>query len=150
MLKLRAHLDTFRLVHCEQRNRRTANRRLPGDERSLYHEVLLPTVYPRVEQLHVLIRFRVDAGQVRSLVSVAVRASQREILETVRAAVLLCSDVLDMERKEGRRRLRQVTVLATILGAFANQPTGPGVHRDAYAEAGLRSERALACKIVTK
>jgi hypothetical protein len=72
-------------------------------------------------------RVRVNAGQIGSLVPVAVRAGKRKVLESVRATVLPRDDVLHMKSQTGVG-LRDSAVFAVIDGAFANLIHKGAVH----------------------
>jgi hypothetical protein len=145
-LKLRPHLDPLRLVHVKEHRSSAADGCLACNEGSVDPKVLLPTVGPWVEQSDAPIRSGIHAREVRPLVGVAVRASQGEVVEPVRATVLLGAYVLDVEPQEGRRQLRQAAVLRrsrTCRRVAASM-------RDAYLRARLASARALACRMVMK
>ena len=59
---------------------------------------------------------RIDTGQIRTFLQVAVPTGEREIVKLRRATVLPGDNVFDVERTaEGR--LRDTTILATIAGA---------------------------------
>ena len=67
-----------------------------------------------MEQLSYLARFRVDAGEIRALVKIAVDASQTEILLVVGAPVLARADVFDVKRSQRGIFLVQSAIFTTV------------------------------------
>jgi hypothetical protein len=72
---------------------------------------------------------RVNAGQVRSFVQVAINARQSQVAEIVRAAVDLWDDVLDVERRKGGVFLMHPAILATMAGALPDAGSRARAHR---------------------
>lgn len=83
--------------------------------------MLGPNLLTRVEQGDHCIRRRIDAGEVRSFVQVAVLAREGEVGGCGWPAVLAGHDVLDVESKEPVIVLVNVTVLAPVACALSNE-----------------------------
>ena len=77
-------------------------------------KVIAPYISARIEQCHHSARVRIDARKIRSLVRVAAVTGESESAGIVGAAVLLRNDMLDMERDQQRRLLRQVAVFTRV------------------------------------
>lgn len=76
--------------------------------------MVAPIILPRMKNAHQFPGLRVSAGEVGSLVEIAVRASQREVVECAFAAMLSRDDVLDMEWRIRFVVHSQATVFAAI------------------------------------
>jgi len=63
---------------------------------------------------------RIDSGEVRALVQIAIYAGQRQIIQIVSPAMNLRNDVLNVEHRPRRIILRQVAILASVVSAFSN------------------------------
>jgi hypothetical protein len=61
-------------------------------------EVLVPLIAARIKQQHHDPGIRIYAGEIASLVQIALRVSEREILGIIRSTVLLFNNVLVLER----------------------------------------------------
>ena len=72
--------------------------------------------------------FRIDAGQVRALVQVAVVARERRIRFDRRSPVLPRQDVFDMKAEERVVVLVNVAVFTTPAGEFQYELSPSGVH----------------------
>jgi hypothetical protein len=105
------------------------NRCLADEIDAAPSEMVLPTVAPGMEELGQHAAPRVYAGQICALMQVTVNAGQRQIVESVSAAMGFRNDVLDMEWRQGRIVLTKTTILATVTRAPANAGSGRGVHR---------------------
>jgi hypothetical protein len=75
--------------------------RLTDEDRTLPCEMLGPAILARVKQSHELAGARIQAGDVRAFVAVAVVAGEREVRGDRLAAVLLGDDVIDLKRSFG-------------------------------------------------
>lgn len=107
-------------------------------------EMVVPRMTTRVEQGFDSTCQRVDTGEVRPLVEVALRARQGKILFVVPPTMLLCDDVLDLIRDEGLIGLAGVAIFAAVARSLADTlPRGGTFHADCPA---FKTERALACK----
>lgn len=100
--------DTFRhqrfaqrhahgMVDFEYVDGRPRRRRESHQERPVPAEVIHPTLRARVEQRYDLLRFGIDARDVRPLVRVAPEARQGEVRFDGRTAMFLRDDVVDLE-----------------------------------------------------
>jgi hypothetical protein len=126
-------------------HRCSANRTCADDENAAPHEMLVPPMTPRMKQLRDAVRFRIDAGQVRTFVQITVDAGEREIVEFVTAAVKSRNDVLDVESSQRRIILMKLAILAAVAGAFPNGGSRRGII--AYDEPTI--SRACRCKTAT-
>jgi hypothetical protein len=61
--------------------------------------MFLPLVVPGMKEANDFSAIRIKAGQIRSLETVAVDTSEREILWFTFAPVLACNDVIYLERR---------------------------------------------------
>jgi hypothetical protein len=136
--KLGPPLDSSLIVHREDLNSRPADRAEADDARALEGEVIRPRVSARMEQRHDIVIRRVDSCQIRSFVQVATIASEREVLEVVRAAVLSRGDVFDVMAKASYL-LPQQAVFAAITRALADKGSRGRVHHAGPFEARRRS-----------
>jgi hypothetical protein len=59
----------------------------------------IPIISAGVKQADQLSRFRIDPGDVGPLVPITVNARQCQITGAARATMLLCYDVVDLERR---------------------------------------------------
>ena len=83
--------------------------------------------------------FRIQPGEVRAFVQIAVMTGEREIFRRICSAVLSRRDVFDVKKKR-LKFLPQPAILATIFCALPDQLAQLGVH-----QAALESmRRALA------
>jgi hypothetical protein len=89
-------------------------------------EVLGPVLFSRVKQFYDTFRVGVDAREVWSLVTVAVRARKSEVALVVGPAVLPRDNVLDLVAKERFLILTHATVLATLLRSVADESPSLG------------------------
>ena len=78
-----------------------------------------------MEQLRNPLGLRVNAGQVRSFVQVAIDARQSQVIEIVRAAVNLWDDMLDVKGRQRRVLLVYQAILATMAGALPDAGSSP-------------------------
>ena len=93
---------------------------LPGydicDLCSFPSEVSSPTVQTGIEQTYDSSRCRIHISDVRSLVSIAVKTREDQILEVRLAAVLPGNDMIDLEWRS-IDRVRYLAVFTTATGA---------------------------------
>ena len=113
-----ARSHTMRVVDREDFDRRPAGGRQARQDRAVPSKVFGPDVGPGVEEIRDLIRFRVDASQVRPLGQVAAAACQSQILGGGGAPVLARPDVIDYVprppfQKSGLTHERALRVLAS-------------------------------------
>jgi hypothetical protein len=82
-----------------------------------------------MEQLRNPLGLRVNAGQVRSFVQVAIDARQSQVIEIVRAAVNLWDDMLDVKCRQRRVLLMHQAMLATMASALPDAGSRARAHR---------------------
>lgn len=109
--------------------------------------MLIPDIRAGIEQKGDLLCFRVDPGQVRPFVTIAVGARQREIPLGVVPIMLARPDVLDMESHCRCSILRQPAVFATVVRPLSNKLANRGIHHSPVVS--RKTRRAFACRIVT-
>lgn len=143
-----ARRDALFIVHRQQANRRPPLSSTPNDFNADPVEVVSPSIKSGIEQQHNRVGFRVDRGEIRSLVSVAVRTSQGQIVRVVAAAVLLGPNVLDVKGEKRRGRLGQLAVLASFARSLPHELASRSVYQEAAFR--FRRVRALACNCVMK
>ena len=90
--------------------------------------MLFPNIRSRVEQRCHLSRILVDCSEVRPLAGIATIASQSEIREFIPAAVLARHDVLGVEWKKWRGRLRKMAILTMLACPLTYSFAGGGIH----------------------
>ena len=123
-----AQPDATVLVHVEHLYRRSAYSRQTNGHRAGHSEMLVPELPAWVEQRDDLACFRVDAGEVSSLVGVASFAGQSKIGRIVVSTMFARNDVFHLEPRKRKVFLRKATVLAAIAGPVANGFADGGVH----------------------
>jgi hypothetical protein len=98
-----------------------------------------------VEEPNDLAVAKICSCEIRTLVPITVKASERQILENSQPAMLACLDVIDMkgQRIDGSR---QVTILTSVLGALPDLPDKIPSH-ERWRSCGflLRASLALDC-----
>lgn len=77
-----------------------------------------------MKQLRHFIRLRINPGQVRSFMQIAIGAGKSKVVEVIGSAVNPWHDVLDVECGQGRIILMQATILASVSRALANLGSG--------------------------
>ena len=103
------------VIDSQNFNRCAANRSVAGEHGPLSAEMLIPTIPARMKQPDDFMRHRIDAGQVRALVAVAIDAAQRQVFLLRRPAVLLRNDVIHLEIQP-RKSLGKLAIFATEPG----------------------------------
>ena len=81
-----------------------------------------------MKQSHNRARLRIERGESRSFVAIAVGAGQRQIVERIVSDVLLGLNMLDVEREKRSRRLRESAILAPMTCPNSDLLAGGGVH----------------------
>jgi hypothetical protein len=94
-----AQLQAVGIVHDKHTYRRSTRSAGSLDHQPSESKVLGPEVSPRMKEHDNLTAERIDACQVRTLVPIAVVASQSEIARFVSTAMLPRHNVLDMVRR---------------------------------------------------
>ena len=107
-------LDPFEEIDAQDGDRCPPDRSSPYEDGSVPDEVLLPSISTGVIQTCHLLCLRVDPGDIRPFVGVAVEAGQTEILSRCRTGVLLRNDMIDRVRQYGEP-LRKLAVFAAML-----------------------------------
>ena len=107
--------------------------------------MLRPAVFARVKKAGQSFRLRVNAGNVRTFVQVAVVASERQIAQHGWTAMLPRNDVVDMQR-ERIAGLRHPAILARAMRSLPSLPLKGCIHVRTQASAAFLSEsRAFDC-----
>lgn len=118
--------------------------RQPDQERPVPAEVVSPRLHARVEQPDHSPRFGINGREVRSFLSIALRTTQRQVLQVVIGLVLARKDMVYVE---GRLicGLGKQAVFAPVGGASDDQGTCGWVNQVDYAAEGrwLSARRAL-------
>jgi hypothetical protein len=66
----------------------------------------------------------IESGQVRSFVKIAINAGKSKIFDVIVATVNARDNVFDVERRERRIILMQMTIFASVVSALANLGSG--------------------------
>jgi hypothetical protein len=85
------------------------------------------SIPPRMKQSNKFPSSRISSRNIRTFVSIAVKASEREIFEDSLTAMLPRNDVIDVEG-ERINESRQTAVFTTILGSLPGLPDEVLVH----------------------
>jgi hypothetical protein len=135
----------LRRIHRQDADRRAPDRGQSDGNDAIVSQVFLPPVAARMEESHDLIRHRINSGQVRPFVEVAMMTRKREVRRIVGATVLPGDNVFDVKRHEREVRLSEPAILAALSCSLADELANRGVR---HAEGLLaRKTRALRCKI---
>ncbi len=114
-----AVFDAFGEVDAQNINGRSSNGCDADKHRTVPLEMLTPNVLTRMKKRRQFVRFRIESGDVRSLVRIAVGAGQAEIGGRSQSVVFLRANMVHLMR-QNRTRLRKLTVLASSLGSLLN------------------------------
>src|SRR5208282_3754773 len=118
--------DSIFPVQVQRRDGCSAGLRRACQIESLPDEVGIPAVISGVEKRNDRLRYRIDPREIRSLLAIAFRARQREVLQTVILPMLRRKDVIHVEAG-GIAVLGQVAVLAPIAGSLDDEGPSRGV-----------------------
>lgn len=118
---------TSRSIHFQEPNSRAASRSRSNDDGAIQRQMVVPTIFARIEQQDNSLCQWVNGGQVRTLVQVATVASEGETLHVIASLILPCHDVFDVKRRLDGVLLK-ATVLAPIFRAVTYELAAPGVH----------------------
>ena len=118
-------------VHAEQPHCGPTCWRQPSHDAAHNHEMLGPNLSARVEEVRDLVCLIIDCAEVRSLVMIAVMASQREVRRIIRTVMLAGNDVLDVKTKIRFGVLMKPAILALIAGTLPNELARGEVHQAA-------------------
>ncbi len=94
-------------------------------------ELFAPTVEARVKEPDDFVRVWIAAGQVWSLVEVALVAGERQIIERIHAAMFARIDVLDMERMGVVMFLPKPAIFTAVPGALPHLLAECQAHQEA-------------------
>lgn len=100
-----------------------------------------PDILARMEELHDLTGCRIDAGEVRPLVTIAESTGEGAVVHFATTAMLAGNDVINV-KGNFRKRFGEMTVFAAVPGAGANCPLKRRLHRGAQADAGFSERKA--------
>ena len=144
------HGEKIRTIDREHMNGGAANRGPATEHRSIPLKVFAPQVPPWMEEANVFPRVWIYSRDVRTLVPIAVKTGEGEILKNSLATMLACDDVINMK---GQRiyRCGKVAILAPALGALPAFPDNLSVHeRRRSDDFVLRAMRALDCMTASR
>jgi hypothetical protein len=102
------------VIDREQGNGRSTDGCEAYENDALPQKVLAPVILTRVKEPYQLVRLRIDARDVRSLVTVAPITAQTEVLRNRRPSVLAGDDVIDRKGEEEVLVLVNPAVLTPI------------------------------------
>lgn len=88
----------------------------------------VPHEFSWVEELSDFATCRVDASKIDAFAKIAINTGQRQVVDRIAAAMLLGSDVLDLQPSYRRVLLRQLAILAARIGPLSNCTLGTLVH----------------------
>jgi len=93
-----SHREKIRIVDSEHGNGGPPNGRPAGQRCPSPHEVVVPPVYPWMEEPNDLARVGICPGNVRTFMPITVKTRQGEIIENRLASMLTRNDVIDVKR----------------------------------------------------
>ena len=130
IFRMKAEFNTVRGVHVEQPSGRATSWSQSGDSSVNNGKVIGPSISSRIEQIYLIPGFWIDAGKICSFICVAPVAciSQPRWVVLILIDMLPGNNMLNMKANERRRFLRNVTVLATVVGAAPYEFSGCGIH----------------------
>lgn len=88
----RAQFDLIFCIQVEHPDGDPADRRKSGEEAAVLSKVIAPNIAPGMKEAADLAAIRVNAGEIRAFLQIAVRAGEREIVLARDAAVLPGND----------------------------------------------------------
>src|SRR6266550_8824395 len=91
-------------------------------------EMFGPEILARMKQPHDAIGFWINAGEVRSFLFIAAQAGPRQICCGCRPVMLLCTNVINLERQLGQA-LWKMTIFAAENCAAPHQSVESRPHR---------------------
>jgi hypothetical protein len=134
--------DTLRIIDVKNDYGRAAILRAADENGPEPFEVSFPQLPSRIEKPRHLVRQRISAAQIRTLVEVTSMTTPRAIARIIGAAMLAREHVLDVKSGCGGSEIGQVAVLAPVVGPFADKFAKGLRHQSSVAR--LRTARALA------
>lgn len=87
-------------IHVQHANSGAADRGFAHDIHAPPFKVIVPFVFSRMEQLRDFFGLRINTGQVRPFVQIAIDTREGKIIQIIGAAVDSGNDVFDMESGE--------------------------------------------------
>lgn len=90
--------------------------------------MLVPLVEPWIEQPHDFTGIGINAGQIASLMEIALRAGECQVVEIVGAVVLSRNDMFNLQRDQGRYLLPALAIFATVCRPLPDGVPRCGVH----------------------
>ena len=138
----------MRIVDIKDGDGCTAYLRGPHKHGSVPLEVTLPPLTAGIEEPNDVTGLWVSAAQVRALVQVAPMTAPTSIGISIRPAVLLGDNVLDMEKSRGGGTIGEVTVFAPPTGPLAHELAKRAIHRASAVR--LSRARAFAWRMAMK
>ena len=99
-----------------------------GSSSAVPEEVVVPIVFAWMKETDDPVRFQQPAGQIWSLVRIAVEAAPGEVGLDGGSAMLLRDDVVDLKRQV-RECFRELTVFATAVSPVDDELMQLGVHQ---------------------
>jgi hypothetical protein len=139
------HANALLVVHLQKPRRSGADIRPSDDEGSPELEMVLPHINPWMEQADHFFRLGVDGRKIWALVTIAIRASQREVVGGIIGHMLLGLNMFNVEREKWSCRLGQTAIFASIPGPRTHELPSGSIHNQ-----GRMRRRALDCIRVTK
>jgi hypothetical protein len=137
-----AQFNSVRRIHSQERCRCTPDGRQADDTGRANLEMLSPSVLSRMKQARHFACFRVETGQVGSLMEIAPVTGQCQILGQMLPTVLSGGNMFDVERRYTLEFLMQPAIFASVASAILHQPAQSRSHQDALRLAS--QTRALA------
>lgn len=122
-----ADAPTLGIVHLQQRYGCAARRSQPQHVGVLIEEMIEPRIAAGIEQDYDFPASRINRGQVRTLLEIAVRTGQREVMGIICSTVLSRDDVLYVKTQFGKF-LRHAAVFTTLASSRADELTQLRVH----------------------
>ena len=123
-----AGFNCLGIVHRQDFNRHSSNRRESGQPRAVPFKVPTPIVRARMKQADHCSTLFFPSGKIGAFETVAIKTTPRQVFGMRITTMLDGNDVVDLKRSI-RHRFGQVTILATERGATANKLTKRFVHR---------------------
>ena len=108
------------VVNLQDSNGGSADASQPDQDGAVITKVPSPFMSARMKQGRKLLRNGVNAGKIRSLVSVAIKAGKSEVIGMCAASVAYGDDVIHLEG-EMTVLLRQEAIFANTMGPVPNQ-----------------------------
>jgi hypothetical protein len=115
----RTRQDSVLVINPQCRDRAACDRRQANQHRSVPFEVILPIVCPGIEKANYFTAFRINAGNVRPLEIVAIKARVSQVGDFCLATVFLGDYVIKLKRCV-RKYFGKSAILASTFGSSPN------------------------------